>query len=76
MSKTVHYHRVSELSEMQYVWSKHSIVHISYNLLHVAVNMAIKRLLARINIETYLQVYATVISKLHTYMLQRLNEAW
>jgi hypothetical protein len=42
------------------VWSKHSIVHISCNLLHVAVAMAIKRLLTRINMETYLQFYATV----------------
>lgn len=50
---------------MQYVWSKHSVVYVTYNLLHVAVNMAIKRLLTRINMETYLQFYATVISKLH-----------
>jgi hypothetical protein len=61
---------------MQYVWSKHSVVYIPYNLLHVAVNMAITKLLTRIKMETYLQFYATVISKIHIYVLQSLNEAW
>jgi hypothetical protein len=61
---------------MQYVWSEHSILYVSYNLLHVAVNMAIKRLLTRINMKTYLQFYASVISKLDIYVLQPLNEAW
>lgn len=61
---------------MQYVWSKHSTVHVSYNLLHVAVNMAIKRLLTRIDMQTYLQFCAILISKFHIYVLQSLNEAW